>query len=182
MRVPSAPAIPKRLVVEWALSLALVSGAGCAAWMGWRYYEGAILPHVEAPAVPAPPPATRMDDRQAVKRFQRVREFIGEAVTYHNAHRQDWADASLAEALRLDPENVTALALRARWAAEPARPQPPEEQAAREKEQRIAELLGAALSMEAAGQRAIARAYIQEGLALDPGNQSLAAALTRLTR
>ena len=129
-------------------------------------YESVIVPSLAPAPVPAALRGVPASDRAAVERFQRANDLLGEAVAYRAAKRQDWADAALAEALALDPENPMALQLHEQWAVEPPPPLTEAERAARQREVRVAELLGAAASFQEAGLEEEAAALLAEAAAL----------------
>ena len=132
-------------------ALALIGAVTAAGSAALRAYQAAILPTLVQPSVPAAPRGVPAADRAAVERFQLTNDLLGEAIAYRNAKRQDWADATLARALELDPSDPMALQLLAQWAAEPPPPLTEAERLARESGVRQVELLGAAASLEAAG-------------------------------
>jgi hypothetical protein len=124
----------------------------------------------------AQPQGVRRDDREALARHQLVKELLGEAVTFREAMRQEWADHSLARALELIADDPEALAMRTQWDVEPAPVLTTEELVVREREGRVPELLGAAVSILNYGEAldpvgaAEARSYLEEALSLDAGN------------
>ena len=136
---------------EWVCALALIGAVTAAGGAALRTYQSVILPTLVHPSVPAAPRGVPAADRAAVERFQLANDLLGEAIAYRNGKRQEWADATLARVLELDPSHPTALLLFAQWAAEPPPPLTDSERAAREREQRLSELLGAAASLEEAG-------------------------------
>jgi hypothetical protein len=100
---------------EYLLAAALVGGVAWGGLQALHVYQEEILPHRRQPATPAPRPrGVRADDPAAVRRFQRVVDALGEATTYANAGRHDWARSTVEEILTLDPGNADALKLRDR--------------------------------------------------------------------
>lgn len=165
----------------------LVAIFGPYLW-AWQVYDRDILPHVP-PRVARPntPTAIRLDDPAAVRRHQRVSEYLGQAATYREAKRQDWANEALERAIAIDPTNSEALALKVRWQIEPAPTFTPEEaqerlreQQARLREAQTVDLLGAAASFVDSGEPALAIPLLQEVLRLDPENITAKATLQRL--
>ena len=151
---------------EWLCALLLLGAVGAAGGGALRLYERAIVPSLTPPVVPAAPYGVPASDRDAMERLQLTNDLLGEAIAYRNAKRQDWADAVLARALELDPSHPTARELLKQWAAEPAPPLTEAERAAREREARAVELLGAAASLESAGRVAEAARLRAEAAAL----------------
>jgi hypothetical protein len=143
--------------------LGLVTAVGGASL---QLYERAIVPSLHAPPVPSAPRGVPAADRDAVERFQRANDLLGEAVAYRDGKRQDWADERLAEVLALDPENPIALLLQEQWAATPPPPLTQAERMTREREVRRSELLGAAASLKEAGLADEAALLLEEAAAL----------------
>jgi tetratricopeptide (TPR) repeat protein len=143
---------------------------------GWHFYEGSLRPFVRSPDIARPHrvATARASDPAAVRRLQQVVNLLGEASTYREAKRQDWADATLRRALELDPNNEEARQLLARWAVEPAPALSAEERATREREaiiaRRMTDLLGAASAFVEAGQPEAARPLLEEAMQLEPHN------------
>lgn len=154
-----------------------------AFFWAWQVYDREILPYVTPSplAHTAASETIRLDDPAAVRRYQSVLDHLGQAATYRQAKRQDWADAALERALALDPKNGEALALKARWQVEPAPTLTPDEIQSRQRAVRVMDLLGAAASFVTAGDPAQAILHLQEALRLDPENATARAALHRLT-
>jgi tetratricopeptide (TPR) repeat protein len=152
----------------------------------WSFYETALAPLRRPIARPTVEQTVRRDDRDAVERLQRVKDLLGEAVAYRNARRLEWADAALAEALTLDPESPDALAVHDAWAADPAPPLTEKERAVIERENRLYELLGAAISIldadppASANALAEAAAYVREALDLAPADPTAVTLAARL--
>jgi hypothetical protein len=173
-----APAA-QEIVIAFLLLL-IVTAVGSRAW---RTYDEDIRPHARQVAVPGPAPSIRGDDPKAVQRFQRITDLLGEAQTYRNAKRQDWADETLARAAALDPADERPASFRARWESEPIPELSADEAAVRNREQVITELLGAANTFVEAGEQDDALELVTEVLALDPSSrpaQDLAAKLRPL--
>ncbi|HEU5314874.1 MAG TPA: hypothetical protein VFX49_02105 [Chloroflexota bacterium] len=151
-----------------------------------RFYETDLAPLRRPIARATVEQTVRRDDRDAVERLQRVKDLLGEAVAYRNARRLAWADAALAEALALDPASPEALAVRDAWAANPAPPLTPAEQAVLEREDRLYELLGAAIAIldaePGASPGAVheARGYVREALHIAPGHPTALTLAARL--
>ena len=102
-------------VREYALAVALVGSTAWAGVQAIRFYEAEILPYREAVVVPSSRPrGVRADDPAEVRRWQRVMDATGEAVTFTVSGHYDWARQRVDEILRLDPGNKDALALRER--------------------------------------------------------------------
>ena len=151
---------------EWLCALVLIGTLSAAGGAAHQLYEKVIVPSLEHPSVPAAPRGVPAADRPAVERFQRANELLGEAVAYRNGKRQAWADATLARVLELDPENPAALRLQELWAIEPPPTLTEAELAARQREERRNELLGAAASLKEAGLEAEAAALVEEAARL----------------
>ena len=151
---------------EWLCALVLIGAVTAAGSSAARMYATVIAPSLPQPSVPAAPRGVRADDREAVERFQRVNDLLGEAVVYRNDKRQDWADEALAAVLALDPANPTAHELRRQWTAEPPLALTDTEAAARALHERRSELLGAAASLREAGLESEAALLIAEAAAL----------------
>jgi predicted Zn-dependent protease len=181
----SIPAgIPPRALQDWletGLGLLVVLLFAGLSLQVWRFYEAQLRPYARTVKDAAPVTrAVRLDDRQAVRRWQTVLELLGEASTYLEAKRWDWARATLQRVLELDPGNPDALAMLHRMEIEPVPTLTPGESAARQREQRVVELLGAASSFLEAGQPDEARRLLQEAASLDPANPNVQAALSAL--
>ena len=100
-----------------------------AAW-AWWWYEADLRPHLaaavvaEAGPLPLRPRSVRVDDRAAVRRLQQTTNLLGEAGTYLEAGRLEWARGTLQRVLAIDPGNADALVLLARVDAAQASPPP----------------------------------------------------------
>lgn len=116
--------------------------------------------------------------------MQQVVNALGEANTYRQAKRHDWADAALQRALELDPDNAEARATLVRWQLEPAPTMTPAEVAERQHQedqaQRLTELLGAASSFLDAGRPEDAHPLVAQAMTLDPDNAAAQQLLRRL--
>lgn len=132
---------------ELVTAAVLVSLCALGGFSFWRLYETHVLPHVPHVSTPAPPVSVLLDDRDAVKRLQRVKLLLGEANAYRVAYRSDWAEAALSAALVLDPTNEEALAVRAAWDASPIPRPTAEQQAALDRQIRALEILGATATL-----------------------------------
>jgi tetratricopeptide (TPR) repeat protein len=156
---------------EVVVGLALVA---CVLWGGlhaWQFYDQRIRPLARTVTVPAAVRGVRADDPQEVRRWQAVLDNLGEANSDIAAKHWDWALSALQRVLELDPENPDAAALLLRMELEPPPALTPGEEAARLRQTRVAELLGAAASFRTAGRPDDARALLGEALALDPVHQ-----------
>lgn len=163
---------------EWLVALILAGVVALSLVHGWRLYEVMLAPAAQTVTPPSlAPPGVRADDRAARERYQAVMNGLGEAAAYRAASRQDWADATLKRVLELDPTNPAALQLKSLWALEPPPALSEAERAAREREARLVDLLGAASAHLTAGQMEAARWFANEALALDPSNANAQALL-----
>ena len=90
-----------------------------AAW-AWSWYDADVRPHLAAEVaaevgpLPRRPRTVRVDDRAAVRRLQQTTNLLGEAGTYLEAGRLEWARGTLQRVLAIDPGNADALVLLAR--------------------------------------------------------------------
>ena len=161
-------ALPRWTVprAEWLCALLLIGALSVAGSGAVRLYSTAITPTLARPSVPAAPRGVPADDHAAVERFQLVNDLLGEAIAYRNTKNQEWADATLARILTLDPINPTALLLEAQWAAEPPPPLTEAEATARAKHEQLMALLGAAASLREAGMQSEAALLLEEAAAL----------------
>jgi tetratricopeptide (TPR) repeat protein len=190
---PAFRAVPERAAVRAtfiAEFLAAVFVLGVVSATLLRAYA-VYAPGLATQRLPVPGPmleySVRRDDRDAVERLQRATELLGEAVTYRASRRPEWAEASLAQALALDPNNTAALAVRDAWAADPAPPLTPTELADLERENHLYNLLGAAISILDAepapspGSLQEARAYVDEALTIAPSHPTVLELSARLS-
>jgi hypothetical protein len=106
------------VVILW-----LVAGA-------WHVYDAALRPYAYARTAgeqpPERPPHVRADDPAAVRRLQQVTNLLGEANTYREAGKYEWAEVTLRRALEVDPTSREALETQARWGLEFAATPPPQ--------------------------------------------------------
>jgi tetratricopeptide (TPR) repeat protein len=165
---------------ELALGTAIVVAVSWGGLTAWRFYAADLRPYARtAPRVPAARFA-HASDPDEVRRMQRATDLVGEATADLAAKRWDWARSAVDEALALDPSYADAKALQRRLAAEAPPPLTPQEQAQRDRDDRVMELLGAAAAFEEADQPELAQPLLEQALALDPGQPLVLDALAEL--
>jgi len=105
-------AVPSLFWLEWLCAILVACLLLAGAYAGWRFSTDVLQP--ARPAFEAPsltPRGVLASDRQAVKDFQAALEAAGEANAYLLAKKYDWARETVDRALRLDPQNPTALSV-----------------------------------------------------------------------
>ena len=167
------------LLVEGAFALAVLCALAAGSVRAAQWYLTHLQPYVVAVPAPPAPRGVRTDDPVERHRWQEVLDGLGEASTYLNAKRPDWARTVVERVLKLDPQNQDALALLRRIEAEPPRVPSAAELAAQERERQLLDLLGAALTSLDRGDRALAGAYLSEAEQLAPDVPDVRAVRTR---
>ncbi len=111
-------AVPALFWVEWLCAILVASVLCAGAYAGWRFSTEVLQPARPAFAAPSlSPRGVLASDRQAVEDFQAAIEAAGEANVYLLAKKYDWARETVDRALRLDPQNPTALSVDAQLTA-----------------------------------------------------------------
>ena len=165
---------------EWLLGSLVVAGITWGSLAAWRFYDAALRPHARAAPVVVQPRSAHLSDADEVRRMQRATDLVGEATAYVDAKRWDWARAAVEQALALDPDYPEAKALLRRLIDEPPPALTPQEQATRDRDDRVIELLGAAASYREAGRPDLARPLLEQALALDPASPLVRAVIEQL--
>ncbi|MGH2350577.1 MAG: hypothetical protein ACRDJN_03060 [Chloroflexota bacterium] len=168
---------------EWLVGLSLLVAVGWISVQGWRFYDSSLRPYARAaPTAPAGPRTVRADDPAERRRWQAVVNELGAASSALAANRPEWARGHLQRVLELDLGNADALAMLKSIDLTPQPTLTPAQQQERQREARVVEFMGAASTFLEARNPAAARPLLEEALALDPGNQQVQQALSRLRR
>lgn len=172
---PALAGLASLALLEWCCAATVCGALVWSVLWARAVYQTHLLPGV--PVIkrlpPARPPAVRADDPAEVRRWQAVLRKLGEAGSYKEARRWDWARAALRHVQELDPGNPEAAAMLAQMALEPEPVISAAEAAARQQEQHLSDFLGAAAAFLDASNAKVARSYLDEAAAISPRDPRL---------